>query len=712
MKIRRRIRYMLFAFFSLIILFLPSSLSVKAEVPFETFSVNGFNRTIFTQPAYEPDGVMAEDIYMVDENGEQVFSPLKQPQDLYIDGLDNIYIADTGNDRIVHLDKDGKLVRILTVPESPLKQPSGVFLNSKGDIYVADTGNKRVVHLNKEGKLLKEFGRPDSKYIDENFVYEPINMIVDRRGFVYVVSRGTYQGIVQFDPEGKFYGFYGTNITEVSLMDRVRNILYTEEQLKRQVRLLPNPIRNIDIDQNGFIYTVSRDATEQIKKLNIRGENQWKEFSFGDNINLNFLRRRAMTETEAEGPPTAEISDVTVDKNGIVTVIDKASNIVAQFNQNGELLFFWGAPITAGSPQVGVNKSPTALDTNSENKIFILDDSLNLIQVLRPTAFGNEIQTAYILTQQGKYDESEQYWNEIVKHNALFSPAYAGLARASFYREDYKEAMKLYELAGDEQGYSDSFWQIRLSWFQKNFAYFANSLIIIGVGTITTTRYRRKKRREKKVAKSRWWKEIKLIEQLRHAFYILRHPLDGFADVRYRDLGGYTSAILILAVVIVVALARIYFTSFTFQPIPVESLNAGSILSVGVMVWVSWVICHYLIGAIRYGQARFRDVFVGSAYSLLPVFLLGLPLALLSNIMTLSEGSIYGFFDAIMVIWCAALFFWMVQSLQNYSVGETIVNILLTLFSMVMLWVLVFIIIGLMSETIDFIFTLYQEVTM
>ncbi len=703
---------MLFASFSLIILFLPSSLSVKAEAPFETFSVNGFNRTIFTQPAYEPDGVMAEDIYMVDENGEQIFSPLKQPQDLFIDEADDIYIADTGNDRIVHLDKDGKLERILTVPESPLKQPSGVFLNSKGDIYVADTGNKRVVHLNKEGKLLKEFGRPDSKYIDENFVYEPINMIVDRRGFVYVVSRGTYQGIVQFDPEGQFYGFYGTNITEVSLMDRVRNMLYTEEQLKRQVRLLPNPIRNIDIDQNGFIYTVSRDATEQIKKLNIRGENQWKEFSFGDNINLNFLRRRAMTQTEAEGPPTAEISDVTVDKNGIVTVIDKASNIVAQFNQNGELLFFWGAPVTAGSPQVGVNKSPTALDTNSENKIFILDDSLNLIQVLRPTAFGNDIQTAYILTQQGKYDESEQYWNEIVKHNALFSPAYAGLARASFYREDYKEAMNLYELAGDEQGYSDSFWQIRLSWFQKNFAYFANSLLVIGVGTVATSKYRRKKRRQKKVAKSRKWQEIKLIEQIKHAFYILRHPLDGFADVRYRDLGGYTSAILILAVVVVVALARIYFTSFTFQPIPIESLNAGSILSVGVMVWVSWVICHYLIGAIRYGQARFRDVFVGSAYSLLPVFLLGLPLALLSNIMTLSEGSIYGFFDAIMVIWCAALFFWMVQSLQNYSVGETIVNILLTLFSMVMLWVLVFIIIGLTSETIDFIFTLYQEVTM
>src|SRR5690606_15812720 len=137
-----------------------------------------------------------------------------------------------------------------------------------------------------------------SKYVDDKFVYEPINMIVDRRGFVFVVSRGTYQGIIQLDPEGEFYGFYGTNVTEVSLMDRVRNIFYTEEQLKRQVRLLPNPIRNIDIDHNGYIYTVSRDKTEQIKKINIRGENQWKDFSFSDNINLDFLRRRTMAQSD------------------------------------------------------------------------------------------------------------------------------------------------------------------------------------------------------------------------------------------------------------------------------------------------------------------------------------------------------------------------------------------------------------------------------
>lgn len=706
----------------LITLFLSFTITVKAETPYDTFSVNGFGKTFFTQPAYEPSKVLAQDIYIKDENGERVYSPLNQPQDLFVAPNDDIYIADTGNNRIVHLDKEGQLIQIILVPESPLKQPSGVFVTADEEVYIADTGNKRVVRLNQKGEMVQEFLRPESEFIDESFVYEPTNMIVDSRGFVYVVSRGTFQGIIQFNPQAEFFGFYGTNITEVSLMDRVRNIFYTKEQLKRQVRLLPNPITNISMDDDGFIYTVSRDTSEEIKKLNIRGENQWKEFSYGENINLNFLGRDKQKAPDSEGEEEKKagtnITDVTVDENGIVTVADKDNSIVAQFNKNGEILFFWGARTTSGTPQMGVTRSPVALDTNSKNEIFILDDSLNMVQVLKPTEFGDTVQQAFVLTQEGKYDESETYWNEIVRQNALFTPAYTGLARASSYAEDYKKAKKLYERAGDDQGYSDSFWQIRLQWFQSNFTYLANAFVLIGIASIAGNQVRNRRRKKerdagatrKKRVKKR--KEIKLLEQLKHAFYTLRHPIDGFDDIRFRNMGGYLSAFIILILVVSVVLVKIYLTSFTFQPVPIGSINITSILGIYTVVWVSWVLCHYLIGSIKHGQARFKDVFVGSAYALFPVFLLGLPLAFISNIMTLNEISIYGFFNTFMIIWSVALFFWMVQTLQNYSVGETIVSILLTLFSMIILWVLIFIILGLSSETIDFIVTLYREVTM
>src|SRR5690625_5553101 len=117
-----------------------------------------------------------------------------------------------------------------------------------------------------------------------------------------------------------FHGFYGTNITEVDLMDRIRNIFYTKEQLSRQIRLLPNPIRNISIDKNGYVYTVSNDEAEQIKKLNIRGANQWTDFQYEDNINLRFLGRNESEDKDEESEGSGiNITGITVDENGIVT---------------------------------------------------------------------------------------------------------------------------------------------------------------------------------------------------------------------------------------------------------------------------------------------------------------------------------------------------------------------------------------------------------
>lgn len=712
----RRIKWQKFiAVLSLITLMLTFSPTVKAETPYDTYSVNGFGQTVFTQPAYEPVDVLGQDIYIENDEGELVHSPMSQPKDLFIANNDNIYIADSGNNRILHLESDGTFIREITLPDSPLRDPSGIFITEDQDIYIADTGNRRIVKLDPEGNLVQEFLRPESNYIDDTFVYEPTALIVDSRDFVYAVSRGTFQGIIQFSPEGEFYGFYGTNITEVTFMDRIRNIFYSEEQLRRQVRLLPNPIINIAIDNDGYIYTVSNDQIEEVKKLNIRGENQWESFTYNNQIDL--LRLRGPSAFRGTGR-NFNLRDIAIDNQGIVTVIDSTHSIISQFNRDGEVIFFWGSPVSSTTSQMGIVIRPSAVDVNSRDDLFILDESSNLVQVLRTSEFGGTVREAFRLTESGDYAESERYWREVIRQNALFTPAHDGLARSAFYNGDYEEARELYERAGDEVGYSDSFWQLRLVTLQGAFPIIATTLILLGFAYIILRQVRIRSRRKRinehgyLKKKPKKWKKVKILDQLSHAFYTLTHPIDGFDDIRFANKGGYLSATIILILVAIIALARIELTSFTFRPVQPGTSNAIPILFVGAILWITWVIGHYLIGSIRQGQARFKDIFVGSAYALFPVALMGLPLALLSNVMTLNEGVIYNFVDAAMIFYCIALFFWMVMTLQNYTVGETINTILLSLFTMVIAWVIVFIVVGLSAETIEFIVTIYREVTM
>lgn len=674
----------------------------SADVPYMTFSKDSYNRTIRTQPAYAPTGVIASDIYIDNGEGEKVYSPLKRPQDLFIDRNDHIYIADTDNNRIVHFNQEGEFIREIKVPESPLKSPHGVFVTDIGDIYVADTGNKRIVKLDSSGKLQQQFNRPASQLIDESFIYEPTNIIIDRRGFLYIVSKGSYQGIVQLEPSGEFYGFYGTNATEVSLMDRIRRQFYTKEQLSRQVRLLPTTISNIDIDDQGFVYTVSSSDKEQVKKLNIRGENIWK----GKSFKLRNFSGNSNPSTQQQ------LADLSVDRDGNITLIDKARNYVSQYDASGNLQFYWISPPSSGTATLGINRSPVAVATNSKKELFILDDSLNLAQVLKPTEFGAAIHQAYSLTQQGKYQESEQYWQKVIKLNAHFTPTYNGLAQAAVNREDYEAARELYRLGGNAQGYSDSFWQLRLQWFQQNFSHFANLGVALLVAYLIVSIVKRRYKL-KLIPAPKWkWLQGGLIRQLRHVFTIMKHPIEGFSDLRFLNKGGYLSASILLAGTVLMLLIKTYYTGFSFNPIPVEDMS-GSIIIVGFLVtWLSWVVCNYLIGSIYQGEARFKDVIVGGSYALFPIIILGIPLALISNVLTLNEVSIYNAIEIMMLIWCGLLFFWKIQSLQNYSVGETIVNILLTILAMIIMWVLIFLVFGLVSQFVSFIRTIIQEVSM
>lgn len=65
---------------------------------------------------------------------------LKNAQDLFIDAQNHLYVADTGNHRVLKLDLSGTLLQVYTGPEDrPMKEPNGVYVDADGDLFVADT---------------------------------------------------------------------------------------------------------------------------------------------------------------------------------------------------------------------------------------------------------------------------------------------------------------------------------------------------------------------------------------------------------------------------------------------------------------------------------------------------------------------------------------------------------------------------------------------
>lgn len=83
----------------------------------------------------------------------------KNPQDLCVAQDGTVYLADSGNNRIVLLSSDmTKVVRVITGFENhgvadTFQTPTGVAVANDDTLYIADSLNRRVVVLNPDDTL-------------------------------------------------------------------------------------------------------------------------------------------------------------------------------------------------------------------------------------------------------------------------------------------------------------------------------------------------------------------------------------------------------------------------------------------------------------------------------------------------------------------------------------------------------------------------------
>jgi len=97
------------------------------------------------------------------DGGPALKAQFNGPKHLCIDGDDNVIIADTENHVIrKYLPREGKIVRVAGTGQKgnkgvggppdkcQLTQPHGVYVSAKGVLYIADSGNNRVLRIKRD----------------------------------------------------------------------------------------------------------------------------------------------------------------------------------------------------------------------------------------------------------------------------------------------------------------------------------------------------------------------------------------------------------------------------------------------------------------------------------------------------------------------------------------------------------------------------------
>ena len=457
-------------------------LSVSAQEPYVNYSYNSDSQARQDPQAYIPtaiiDGV---------STGTKAFS---NPQDMFLTDEGLIYIADTGNNRIVVLGSDEKFLREITdfdnkgIKDS-FNTPTGIFVLDNGDLYIADSQNERVVVLDKDDNLKSILNRPETTLLTNSETYFPLKVGVDSYNRIYLVVDGETNGILVIDKNGEFLSFIGAVQTTVSAMQAIKRMFMTDEQKKRSTLVIPTEYSNIDISDESFVYgTVGvidpDNYTDSmfIHKINPLGEDVLNRNGIiapmGDIPTINLEAKKEETEMLY-----SYLCDTTLRDSGIYAALDSRRGRVFTYDNEGNLMYVFGGI----GQQYGLFKSPAALECFKDT-YYVLDSGYNQIIKYNPTEYGNIITEAVRCYYRNDYDSVGDVWFSALRYTSTSEFIFDGIAESYFLQGDYEQAMKYFTLANDRTNYSDAYTYFRNEIVEKAFPILMTAIVILIIGFI------------------------------------------------------------------------------------------------------------------------------------------------------------------------------------------------------------------------------------
>lgn len=342
-----------------------------------------------------------------------------EPRDVAIDQKGTIYVADTGNHRVQAIDPGSRTVSTVAgtgkrgfsgeggaATNAMLAGPKGVCVDSFGNLYIADTGNNRVRRVDRSSGVISTVagngeGKPKAWDFDHEAgkpalstgVGSPDGVSVGPNGDLYIspeskgwpFSETSGRNIVLrvLANDGTLWAAAGSSGNEErTFTESLRAAFSGESNIPTYVDLNQPEGVAVDSDNNVFI------ADKKNRKIRRIDRNTWTIGTFAGTGAEGY---------EGDGGPAVDakftsLEDVTVDRNGNVFVLDGgmdfdsnrrvrkigSNGIISTVAGNGTKGFSGdGGPATAAS----IHAKGIAMDR--AGNLWIADAGNHRIRVVR-----------------------------------------------------------------------------------------------------------------------------------------------------------------------------------------------------------------------------------------------------------------------------------------------------------------------------------------
>jgi sugar lactone lactonase YvrE len=239
-------------------------------------------------------------------------SGLSSPAGLAVDGKGDVWVTDSGENRVVEYSASGKKLRQFGRTGSAagqLNDPTAIAVDADGNVYVADTGNNRVEEFNTASKFVRSYSTADGTALDS-----PQGVAVDGEGDVYI-SDTENNRVVEFSATGAY--------------------------VRSETSGLTGP-EGLTLDASGDLWVANAGQYDE-------GGEQVAELSTSGSV---LIQIGGDTSSDLGG--LSDPSDVALDTDGHVFIAEPDYSLVDEFDVNGPYGNEFGAADLSGALAVAL----------------------------------------------------------------------------------------------------------------------------------------------------------------------------------------------------------------------------------------------------------------------------------------------------------------------------------------------------------------------
>jgi hypothetical protein len=137
------------------------------------------------------------------------------PSGIAVDGSGDVYVADTGNDRIEKYDSSGNFLLkwgMTGTSDNQLRSPMGLAIDGSGNVWVADYSNNKVKEFSSSGTWIRTIGGASGSA--DGLFKNPTDLDFDSDGTLWVLDKGNNR-FQRFTATGTFLSKMGSTGLDV-----------------------------------------------------------------------------------------------------------------------------------------------------------------------------------------------------------------------------------------------------------------------------------------------------------------------------------------------------------------------------------------------------------------------------------------------------------------------------------------------------------------